>query len=467
MANGNSYALDFTANTHYIQIGNLPNMTQFTLEAWIYPRNIGKTNRIFTKFNGSGNTAGSIIFDILSGGTLRLGIANGTTFTNATSPSNTILANTWQHVAGMFDGNKITVYVNGEKVGETSFSYTIPSYTLDWRVGIDANTTSDVEYFDGKLDELKIWNVARTAEQIKQNYRKSLTGNESGLVVYYNLDEGSGITATNKASSGGFNGVINGATWIAGEVDLYVNKILIQLSDGEMKSIKTIPQLVSDIDAIPVMTSNTTPSGIASASSEYNATFSAWKAFDNVNDAYGWMTSNGVTTGWLAYEFLNPIIVGKYTLTCYSGTTASRMPKDWTFEGSNDGVNWTVLDIRKGEVGWSASEKRSYEFENDVPYQKYRINITANNGDSNYLSISDMEMMEVLKLKDMLTISIPSQTEQDFINYGMDKSTVLDLSQIMYKKSFIEKNSTTLGFGKVFSKSIDTTKLPIKKFTIQ
>lgn len=64
-------------------------------------------------------------------------------------------------------------------------------------------------------------------------------------------------------------------------------------------------------------------------------------------------------------------------------------------------------------------------------------------------------------------VEIPALLEQNFINHGMDKSTELDLSAEMTNKIFVEQSSTSLGNGKVFRKSIDTTKTPIKKMSIE
>ena len=50
-------------------------------------------------------------------------------------------------------------------------------------------------YFDGMLDEVPIWNLARTPEQIAKSMNTRLTGNEEGLVAYYSFDEGAGMTA--------------------------------------------------------------------------------------------------------------------------------------------------------------------------------------------------------------------------------------------------------------------------------
>jgi hypothetical protein len=50
--------------------------------------------------------------------------------------------------------------------------------------------------WQGKIDELRVWNVFRTADQIKANMRVLLKGNEPGLVAYYRFDEGDGLVTT-------------------------------------------------------------------------------------------------------------------------------------------------------------------------------------------------------------------------------------------------------------------------------
>ncbi len=58
-------------------------------------------------------------------------------------------------------------------------------------------------------------------------------------------------------------------------------------------------------------------------------------------------------------------------------------PKDWTFEGSNDGTNWTVLDTQTNQSFSDASmngELKQYNFTNTTEYRYYRLNVSANHG---------------------------------------------------------------------------------------
>ncbi|MBU1910511.1 MAG: hypothetical protein KJ726_10730, partial [Verrucomicrobia bacterium] len=66
--------------------------------------------------------------------------------------------------------------------------------------------------FDGLLDEMRVWSVIRTPEQIAAQMTNRLTGAESGLVGYWRFDEGSGAIAGD-SSGGGMAGTVSGAVW--------------------------------------------------------------------------------------------------------------------------------------------------------------------------------------------------------------------------------------------------------------
>ncbi len=53
------------------------------------------------------------------------------------------------------------------------------------------------------FDEFRVWNVARSAAEIKDNYKKTLAGSETGLVGYWRFDETSGTTAADSVTTAG------------------------------------------------------------------------------------------------------------------------------------------------------------------------------------------------------------------------------------------------------------------------
>ena len=88
---------------------------------------------------------------------------------------------------------------------------------------------------------------------------------------------------------------------------------------------------------------------------------------------------------------------------------ADRAPRAWKFYGSNDKDNndWTLLDERTNETGWShIVQARSYSFENVVPYRWYRIEITENNGGTHM----EFVQLEYFSSSGTLCINVPDGT---------------------------------------------------------
>ena len=100
------------------------------------------------------------------------------------------------------------------------------------------------DFFAGKIDEVRIWNTARTQAEIKANmFNKSLADNASGLVAYYRFNEGSGTTAGNSCTNtSSIDGTLtNGPTWAASPIQFGANALNFDGSDDYVN----IPHVVS------------------------------------------------------------------------------------------------------------------------------------------------------------------------------------------------------------------------------
>ena len=84
-------------------------------------------------------------------------------------------------------------------------------------------------YFNGQIDEFRIWNVARSAAEIMSTMNHTLTGNEAGLTGYWKFDETSGTTAADSVASSGHtahpgmlsaNTASNNPTWVVSTAPL-------------------------------------------------------------------------------------------------------------------------------------------------------------------------------------------------------------------------------------------------------
>lgn len=227
-----------------------------------------------------------------------------------------------------------------------------------------------------------------------------------------------------------------------------------------------IPETHASTDSVPPMTSSNTPSGFAS-SSGYFSTSDAWQAFsDKPSGSMVWISNS--RTGWICYRFDVPIVITKYTILPPSDNTSvlTRSPKDWILEGSSDSTNgsdgtWITLDTVTGTTGWEMNKKKEFTFSNINSYLTYRIRVTLNSGDSSYVSIWQIELMERILATPAIpsmwhTISATLPSEDSFINDGMDDLSVLDRKNENFALTMTAKGS--LGSGKLFKGSIDLKK---------
>jgi hypothetical protein len=129
---------------------------------------------------------------------------------------------------------------------------------------------------------------------------------------------------------------------------------------------------------VPTMTSNTAPSGAVITAA---ATANDYKMFNPLDQ--GSFLVGEFATGWCLYQFPAPRVIDAYQLQAPNNNgTTDKMPSKWVLVGSNDAVNWTVLDSRSGETTWRSSEWRGYEFVNQTAYVYYRFNFSEGGGAS-------------------------------------------------------------------------------------
>ena len=96
-------------------------------------------------------------------------------------------------------------------------------------------------------------------------------------------------------------------------------------------------------------------------------------------------------TAWVAYQLSVPFAVTSYSLTS-ANDFDNRDPKNWTLQGSTNGTTWVDLDTRSNEDFPERFQKRVFEFTNTTAYAHYRLNITANGGES-ATQLADFELV--------------------------------------------------------------------------
>ena len=160
--------------------------------------------------------------------------------------------------------------------------------------------------------------------------------------------------------------------------------------------VSSVKPLYESVDSPPVIAvpsttfEDRTTGGTASASSENAPSESAAQAFDSTT-ATKWFTgASAGPTGWLQYNFGAGV---KWVVTRYDLSSANdepgRDPRDWQFQGSNDGTHWTTLDTQNAQSWESRFLTKQYSVSAPGPYQYYRLNITAGNG-ADDIQLSEM-----------------------------------------------------------------------------
>ncbi|QDX30422.1 discoidin domain-containing protein [Dickeya poaceiphila] len=135
---------------------------------------------------------------------------------------------------------------------------------------------------------------------------------------------------------------------------------------------------------VPKLTSATSASGITIAqSSAFNndPRWYGWKAFDGgvTGEDTRWSTQGGAPQ-WLSVAFNDAKSIDYYFIICRQNLSLGGVPRDWTFQGSNDGNNWVTLDSQTG-VTFTSNEKKIFSI-NKATYKYFRIYISAvNTGD--------------------------------------------------------------------------------------
>lgn len=196
-------ALDFDGSDDYVDMGNWTSEdTSYTIEFWMNAdaatgtdRMIMRGNSIYCFYNPSIKFTGT-------------GISFQESGCSGEGEMGTVTASTdeWIHVAMTRDGETTKAYVNGRlELIDTSLGD--PTSTSGGKQILGArNTDGTIEYhYDGKLDEVKIYDYARTAAQIAYDY------NRGRPVAYWKLDDCSGSTAYDSSGNS-----INGTVVIGG-----------------------------------------------------------------------------------------------------------------------------------------------------------------------------------------------------------------------------------------------------------
>jgi hypothetical protein len=213
-ANTKSITLNGTSSyVSFATDNNLQLDSAITVEAWIKPTAFGPnhySNSIACKHSWSLNGEQGFVLRCGASGQLSFTFCGVDTLGNPMSwqpiisPANVLTLNTWAHVAASFDGDSSRLFVNGIKVASQYFRGTMkPNTSYPMRIGrLSDAVQTDARAFNGQIDEVRIWNIAKPQAEILAGYNRHISPTSNGLVGYWNFNIASGTTVPDQTSSG-------------------------------------------------------------------------------------------------------------------------------------------------------------------------------------------------------------------------------------------------------------------------
>lgn len=162
----------------------LNNSNFLTVEAWIKVPNVVGTKTIVGNHVGWGGTQFNLR---VINNTLNAFLGDG--YYGVSSAAGTIVADTWTHVSMVYDDTTLKIYINGVVVGSTSVpsGYSLANTSPQTFIG---NSVFGGEIFQGDIDEVRIWNIVKTVEQLNGSKNCELQDAEPGLLAYYKFNQG-------------------------------------------------------------------------------------------------------------------------------------------------------------------------------------------------------------------------------------------------------------------------------------
>jgi PKD repeat protein len=213
-------AVQFDGIDDHIDCGSRSSLrvnSNFTIEAWVKPA--AETGFPFSYLTKTATAANGYGIGYVNG-KLRFIIQPTNLLISAIDnmPGATIPLNEWSHIACSYDGKDAKIYVNGVLTESQTLASTTTSLTWSTNpaaiyIGKCTNYDGSL-FFQGAVDDVRIWKTVRTETDINANKDVKLLGTEANLAAYWKLDEGSGLTAGD-ATANHYDGTLkNGVTWI-------------------------------------------------------------------------------------------------------------------------------------------------------------------------------------------------------------------------------------------------------------
>ncbi|MBI1836101.1 MAG: fibronectin type III domain-containing protein [Flavobacteriia bacterium] len=306
-------ALNFDGNDDFVNIGNsvtssLSGGHNITVEAWVNPETMNNLGCIIGNYNTSSNNNLQFLLRRSTNSYYEFWVGNGGVWNQLTS-SIAPVSNVWQHVAATWDGSVSKIYINGIIAGTINTAISSFGTANNNNIWIGANNIN--ENFNGKIDEVRVWNRTLSQAEIQNNMNGEILTTANGLMVNYHFNQGvnngnnASITTLNDASGSSINGTLNNFS-LTGSTSNWI-------APGAVPSGIAVPQFINVITTSIVSQSNVNCHGGNNGSATITASGEG-------NLTYSWSPTGGTSAT------ATGLIAGNYICTVSNeyGTTANQ-----------------------------------------------------------------------------------------------------------------------------------------------
>ena len=190
VAQSNQY-LHFDKVDDFCQLVNgsqyVSGTTQLSLTGWFFCDALAY-GQGYMGFRAGSGTAEFYLIQ-LNTGVMECRLVTTAGFFEYVAPANTAIPQVWQHIAWIYDGTSIKLYVNGVLKGSKPASGTFLGPNVNFGIGKSLLGGFNFVY-GGRIDEVSVWNKALTQAEIQNMMANELTGNEANLQLYYKFNQG-------------------------------------------------------------------------------------------------------------------------------------------------------------------------------------------------------------------------------------------------------------------------------------
>jgi hypothetical protein len=174
------------ANSQYIDAGGSVNVSSpLTVQAWIYPNSVGSLQRVVSNLTGSAYKGYELYYGYTSDSLMQFQIGNNGSLTLRRTTNN-IGSGAWFHVAGTLSGSTMLLYVNGVVPAQSSNAVSgIANSNVNLNIGKWPGGNGN--YFNGKIDEVRISSIARSADWITTEYNNQYAPGNIGSPNFYTV----------------------------------------------------------------------------------------------------------------------------------------------------------------------------------------------------------------------------------------------------------------------------------------